>query len=283
MRIYDPRLGRFLSVDPKAALLPSFSPYVFCLNNPISIIDPNGAFPILVNGRVSSVSERGSASYWDGKILSTITKQTGYAQSSFKFVDGDKGFWSSTRLKAGIAQGKTDAAGIYATLKETMKDGQITEQLQFVTHSRGGEFGNGYMQGVSAEVIKLAAKDGIGFSYGKDNIVEYSANLAPHQSNNIDYKNTGSKNVNVSHVGDPFSGNDAAGNVINVQSIPEKDAGPITQHGSASFNKELNFILNILESKTDKSKLVDQIKAGYKSYDNNRTNGDKSKVTQGSN
>ena len=32
----------WLSVDPKAHLYPSHSPYVYCLNNPIKLIDPNG-------------------------------------------------------------------------------------------------------------------------------------------------------------------------------------------------------------------------------------------------
>jgi RHS repeat-associated protein len=38
-RIYDPRLGRFLSVDPLAGEYPYQSTYVFAANNPISLID----------------------------------------------------------------------------------------------------------------------------------------------------------------------------------------------------------------------------------------------------
>ncbi|HLV41309.1 MAG TPA: RHS repeat-associated core domain-containing protein [Brumimicrobium sp.] len=45
-RMYDPRVGRWLSVDPKAALLPSYSPYAYALNNPIIMIDPDGQYPI---------------------------------------------------------------------------------------------------------------------------------------------------------------------------------------------------------------------------------------------
>lgn len=78
-----------------------------------------------------------------------------------------------------------------------------------------------------------------------------------------------------------MSGNDATGNVINVQSIPEKDA--LNQHGNKTYNTELNFILNILENNKDKSKLLEQIKVGYEKYDKSRTNGDKSKVAQESN
>jgi RHS repeat-associated protein len=43
-RIYDPRLGRFLSIDPMASHFPDWSPYVFAYDNPISLIDENGEF-----------------------------------------------------------------------------------------------------------------------------------------------------------------------------------------------------------------------------------------------
>ena len=42
MRIYDPRLGRFLSVDPLVASYPSWSPYPFAMNRPIDGIDLDG-------------------------------------------------------------------------------------------------------------------------------------------------------------------------------------------------------------------------------------------------
>lgn len=42
MRIYDPRLGRFLSVDPLTAKYPELTPYQFASNNPIWNIDIDG-------------------------------------------------------------------------------------------------------------------------------------------------------------------------------------------------------------------------------------------------
>jgi RHS repeat-associated protein len=45
-RIYNPRLGKFMSVDPKASKFPSWSPYAFCLNNTILLMDPDGQEPI---------------------------------------------------------------------------------------------------------------------------------------------------------------------------------------------------------------------------------------------
>ena len=41
-RWYDPTLGRFTTVDPKAEDYPWLSPYVYCANNPINATDPTG-------------------------------------------------------------------------------------------------------------------------------------------------------------------------------------------------------------------------------------------------
>lgn len=44
-RIYDPRIGKFLTTDPLADYLPDLSPYSFADNTPISSIDENGLYP----------------------------------------------------------------------------------------------------------------------------------------------------------------------------------------------------------------------------------------------
>jgi RHS repeat-associated protein len=281
-RYLEPRIGIWYGVDPLAEDYPNVSSYVYCNNNPVNLIDLDGRFPILINGRVGKDSERASWTYWSKSIRETIKAGTGYYHSQFMYVDGDKGRLPSTRINAGMVQGKADAASVYARLKGSIKGGQITEQLQVFSHSRGSAFASGYMQGLSAGIILLAEKDKIGFAYGKENIFQYSVNLAPHQSNWINYGNgTGSLNLNISHIGDPLSGNDATGNVINVQSIPYHDA--FDQHGNATYNTELNFVLKVLENNTGNGNPTDQVKAGYLIYDKNRTYGDKSKVTQGSN
>ncbi len=41
-RIYDSRLGRWLSLDPLMKKYPSYSPYIYCSNNPIFFVDPDG-------------------------------------------------------------------------------------------------------------------------------------------------------------------------------------------------------------------------------------------------
>ena len=44
-RIYDSRIARWLSVDPKCFAMAGYSPYVYALNNPIILVDAEGEYP----------------------------------------------------------------------------------------------------------------------------------------------------------------------------------------------------------------------------------------------
>ncbi len=44
-RIYDPRLGRFLSIDPRTQDFPALSPYCYAANSTIAFIDKDGKGP----------------------------------------------------------------------------------------------------------------------------------------------------------------------------------------------------------------------------------------------
>ncbi|MCK6640922.1 MAG: hypothetical protein L6Q81_12645 [Bacteroidia bacterium] len=46
-RIYDARIGKFLSVDPDAVKYPPLSPYCFAANSPVALIDADGRGPKL--------------------------------------------------------------------------------------------------------------------------------------------------------------------------------------------------------------------------------------------
>jgi RHS repeat-associated protein len=55
-RILDTRLGRWMSIDPKASLMPGWSPYVAMNNNPVLLNDPNGDFIPLITGLVGAAA-----------------------------------------------------------------------------------------------------------------------------------------------------------------------------------------------------------------------------------
>ncbi len=48
-RIYDPCIGRFLSVDGMSNKAPSWTPYRFCADNPILFVDGDGNFEIRIH------------------------------------------------------------------------------------------------------------------------------------------------------------------------------------------------------------------------------------------
>jgi RHS repeat-associated protein len=66
MRIYDPRIGRWFSIDPLQQKYPNLSPYNFVGNNPIIFIDPDG-MRIKLSGTTQDKNE----------LLSQIKRLTG--------------------------------------------------------------------------------------------------------------------------------------------------------------------------------------------------------------
>lgn len=64
-RIYDPRIGVWLSLDPLQAKYPAWSPYHFSLNNPILLKDPDGREPTkaqagTITGFVTTINTTGT-------------------------------------------------------------------------------------------------------------------------------------------------------------------------------------------------------------------------------
>ena len=56
-RYYDPKISIWMSVDPLAESFPSASPYNYCLNNPVNLVDPDGQLPIpLITGGIGAAA-----------------------------------------------------------------------------------------------------------------------------------------------------------------------------------------------------------------------------------
>ena len=83
-RMYDPRVGRWLSVDPKAGKFPSMSPYVAMSGNPVNLIDPDGAEPFCSDCADNQVDmERGTFGDY-------IVKEQLTTKDSYEIRGGDK-------------------------------------------------------------------------------------------------------------------------------------------------------------------------------------------------
>lgn len=57
-RIYDPRIGRWMSVDPLQKKYPASSPYSFVLNTPIQAVDPDGRVVVWANDLQSQIMKK---------------------------------------------------------------------------------------------------------------------------------------------------------------------------------------------------------------------------------
>ena len=96
MRIYDPRAGRFLSVDPLTHSYPWYTPYQFSGNSPIANIDLDGAEPM--------PATKGTE---EGQMQPTIGTQynpTANAGSGGLTLASEDWYWHAGGLKTGTKQ-----------------------------------------------------------------------------------------------------------------------------------------------------------------------------------
>ena len=108
MRVYDPRVGRFLSVDPLTKQYPWYTPYQYAGNSPIANIDIDG----LEEG---SAIKKGSEEF--GKTTFRVVVKEGVEQQAkvvaMKGVEKaaeSPGFWS--KFLPGVAAGAARVLGV---------------------------------------------------------------------------------------------------------------------------------------------------------------------------
>ena len=153
-RLYDPRIGRTPSLDPEKHLYTEISPYVYAIDNPVNVVDPDGKLIIFINGMQDGF-QGGTKKYWAGvdtKIINRIgDHHTMYRDGSMGGVfevNGNSSLSNTSakqRIIAGYDQGVTDAKRIIAGLKKDPNDpNKIIETVKIVTHSMGTAYSRGY-------------------------------------------------------------------------------------------------------------------------------------------
>lgn len=120
-RIYDSRLGRWLSVDPLQSKYPDMSPYIAFNNNPIFWVDPDGR-DIYPNGIKNTA-------YWD-TYQSLLTNPT--AKSLLQKFENNKNFNLTLREGTFPVTSVTDAHHGVSSRQVHRSTGKVASQNSFI-------------------------------------------------------------------------------------------------------------------------------------------------------
>lgn len=109
-RLYDPRVGRFLSKDPQIGKYPQYTPYSFAANNPIMLIDKDGEVPAIPIGYVI---------YEGVKITIAVVASAGlaYAMSSAIVRIHDIPIWEVRKYPPGYTHQRREQNAAEAYLR----------------------------------------------------------------------------------------------------------------------------------------------------------------------
>ena len=140
-RWYDPVMGRFISPDPKGPNTEtplSFNPYLYCLNNPLAYVDPDGKNPVVIAG-IGGIVSFGLDYYHQ------------YKQSGMNFKDYYwSGSYSPARAAGEMALGAatTTVGGVIGGLST----GFMTKSLLFMGNGIANTYLNNKLTGVNANL-----------------------------------------------------------------------------------------------------------------------------------
>ncbi|MEL6942999.1 MAG: RHS repeat-associated core domain-containing protein [Bacteroidota bacterium] len=170
-RLYDPILGRMLSVDnyvPDPYLTQGYNRYTYALNNPLKYTDPDGENPILIGMLVGAAFHTASHLVtndftfrnwnWGQFAGSVVAGGIGGGVSSILTTAGVGGFYAGT-ITGGVSG-----------FSQNLTSGLINKDLtgkSLLNSTLSGAFIGGLFQGISASI------DGRNFLDGAD--IKYTA------------------------------------------------------------------------------------------------------------
>lgn len=194
-RMYDPALGRWSVVDPYSEIYEYLTPYNYSLNDPISVVDPDGRLVIYVNGYPKGHSinydhenqqfyKNDQFGYWGrfdnymGGVLNdnnSIYHNGGFRENSTGGERYDRGYEAGKLIAQKIKSGEI-----------TLQDG---ETIKLIGHSHGGAHATGITDAlIDAELD-----------------VEALLVFAPHQPSQFALKNKLLKSIQFSRLKDQVS------------------------------------------------------------------------------
>jgi RHS repeat-associated protein len=218
-RIYDPRIGRWLAIDPLSIKYPSISPYAFVANNVINAVDPDGKKIIFVNGHFQdnafgdwfNIGRKGGREYWSDKFISGA-QEFFNDKGATQFLDGSSsvGFDmdGEDRYNAGYEWAKAN----YETLITDLEEGEV---FNMVTSSEGAAHG----AGVAAYLIE------------KGHTVKTVVHLSPDEGNDFDTP-TQPETYQLDFEDDWVTGNERVDGVDKRGTVKENGSTPHGRHRS---------------------------------------------------
>jgi hypothetical protein len=164
LRLWDGRLGRWLTVDPAGQY---YSPYVGMGNNPVSHIDPNGG----TDGEPGGPGKGFWSGVWSGiKSVFSSTPQT--TQNSEAFVEPEVRFQAEdvnvSRTRK-VIDNFFVGLGISADLTKSFNVGVLTASKEVRVYNANFNTGNQYMKFYnSAQWAKNATVVGAAYTLASD-------------------------------------------------------------------------------------------------------------------
>ena len=127
-RLYDARVGRWLSVDPLSMDNAGESPYLYCSGMPMTYFDPDGRVKRDKNGEVIFIEEKS-----DDWFLSQFLKKTdkGYEYSAFKAIRGYIQLNNGTRVTAYKVAKDAELRKIMVN-----NSGEVLHETDYITYDK---------------------------------------------------------------------------------------------------------------------------------------------------
>jgi len=145
-RIYDGRLGRWLSSDPLQEKYPNVSPYNFSMNNPIYFIDPDGK-------KIKPAND--AAEEYIYNSLLSIFKNADIVGKLFDQIDGAKNLKPEKGKKDGKINPDYDPTYIIYTKYSNLNQRRFNKMLKSLGKTSGVKFSKGELKTAYAWYSKI--------------------------------------------------------------------------------------------------------------------------------
>lgn len=156
-RIYDGRLGRFLSIDPLAPKYAMLSPYCFAANSPIRLVDILGLGPgdVVVSfggGDFMGTGDKGGAPTIIRKVNEQHINQAGGKSQAFASK-----YWGVSPDNSTDLDGATQTAYDFIKANHNMQDGKKVEGGKIIIqgYSMGGVMANHLAKRLEVDKIQV--------------------------------------------------------------------------------------------------------------------------------